>query len=202
MVSPYHHTAEGNGEAFEKLLAEHGPIVHRRIANEIPRRWRSILSADDVMQETYLDAFLDIDRFAPTGEGSFAAWLTALAKCNLVDTLRMLEADKRGKGRTRIEAVNREDSLVTLYELLSGTGTTPSRCAARNEAFTKLEWAIQQLPENYGRVVRMFHLEQRSMKEVARALQRSVGAVYAIKKRAFCYLRKLMGGSSGYFSAP
>ena len=91
----------GDREALEELLELHGPVIRRGLVGAIDVRWRSLLSVDDVMQQTYLDAFLGIHRFVPRGVESFGAWLETLAKCNLLDAVRMLTADKRGGKRVR-----------------------------------------------------------------------------------------------------
>ena len=192
--------ASGDGRALAELLEEHTSVVRQRLAGKIPRRWQSVLSLDDVMQETYTDAFLDIDRFTPEGDGSFTAWLMSLARCNLVDALRMLKAEKRGGNHQRVEPQTREDSCVALYEVLGATQTTPSRCAAREEARAALEHAIQQLPETYRRVVQMYDFEDRPVEEVGRALKRSAGAVYMVRARAHRRLQAIMGSVSKYIT--
>lgn len=192
--------ASGDEQALTRLLQEHGPIVRQRLAPRIPHRWQSVLSVDDVMQQTYTDAFLDMDRFTPTGEGSFTAWLTSLAECNLTDALRMLDAAKRGKDHQRIEPQAGHDSFLVLHELLGATRSTPSQHVARDEARTALERAIQQLPDTYRRVVEMYDLEARPVEEVARVLKRSPGAVYMVRARAHRRLRDLMGNTLKYFS--
>ena len=71
---------EGNREALSALLERHGPTVRAGLTTAIPQRWQAVLTVDDVMQQTYADAFLDIRRFVPHGTGSFVAWLTTIAK--------------------------------------------------------------------------------------------------------------------------
>ena len=194
--------SSGNTQALKELIEEHAPVVRRWLAGKIPDRWRSVLSVDDVMQQTYTDAFVDIGRFVPVGEDSFGAWLMSLAKCNLVDALRMLEAEKRGEGHRRLASPDGADSCMSLYELLVATSSTPSRHAARDEALAALEFALDQLPDTYRRVVQMYDLEDRPVEEVARVLQRSSGAVFMIRHRAHRRLRTIIGGSaSKYFSA-
>ncbi len=152
------------------------------------------------MQQTCADAFLDISRFIPQGEGSFARWLATLADRNLLDALRMLEADKRGGARRRIEPVAGDDSLVALYELVTATTTSPSRLAARNEAKAAIEKAVQQLPETYRHAVVMYDLQDRPIQEVAEALKRSPGAVFMLRARAHRRLAELMGTASDFLS--
>ena len=192
--------ARGDGDALTHLLKRHGPVVRMRLAGQIPRRWRPVLSVDDVMQQTYIDAFVDLDRFVPNGRGSFPAWLHSLAKCNLIDALRTLEAEKRGNNHRRIEPRTREDSFTALHEWIGETCSTPSRHAARDEACATLQWAVQQLPETYLQVVEMYDLQDRPINDVARKLNRSPGAVFMIRARAHRRLREIMGHASHYLT--
>jgi RNA polymerase sigma factor (sigma-70 family) len=194
--------ASDTRDILRQLLKRHAPDVRRRIGRKIPRRWRSVLSVDDVMQQTYTDTYLSMERSVPLEERSFSAWLWKVAQYNLFSALRMLEAEKRGEGHCRLRPEDAEDSYVALCELLDAGATTPSRHAARNEARTALENALQRLPEPYRRVVQLFDLEERPMQEVAQTLNRSLGAAYMIRARAHHCLRTIMGGPSQYFSTP
>ena len=190
----------GDRDALAKLLARHGPAIRQGLADRIPARWQSLLSVDDVVQQTYIDAFLDVERFVPRGEGAFAAWLSKIAERNLLDALRMLEADKRGKGREQVEPGGSDESFVALYEQLGCTHSTPSRHAARREARICLEKAIEHLPRIYHTVVRMYDLEDRPVEEVAATLDRNPGAVYMLRARAHRHLNETMGTASQYLS--
>jgi RNA polymerase sigma factor (sigma-70 family) len=152
------------------------------------------------MQQTYIDAFVDMNRFVPNGKGSFPAWLSSLAKCNLVDAVRMLEADKRGGNHRRIEPRSRDESFTALHDLLEPDRSTPSRHAARDEACAALQWALQQLPDAYRQIVDLYDLKGQSVQEVARKLKRSPGAVFMIRARAHRRLREIMGRASHYLT--
>ncbi|MEE9294185.1 MAG: sigma-70 family RNA polymerase sigma factor [Phycisphaerae bacterium] len=190
----------GDREALATLLESTGPTVRRAMAGQIPERWQSVLSEDDVMQQTYADAFQNIRHFTPLGDGAFRAWLSSLAECNLRDALRMLGADKRGGNRRRVEAIRSDGSYVELYNLLSDSGTSPSRHVGRDEARDEMEQAIENLPETYRRVVRLYDLDERPAKQIAESIGRSVGAVYMLRSRAHDLLRAAMGASSKFFT--
>ncbi len=207
----------GDGEALAALLERHGPAVRRAIGPGFPRRWRSVLGEDDVMQQTYVDAFHGIARYVPgpdaglagappsgaggAGEGGakFAAWLTTIARRNLVDAVRMLGAEKRGGSRLAVEPRS-DESYVRLYEQISAPGGTPSRHAARGEAVSALKQAIESLPPAYRQVVVLYDLEGRPAAEVGAALGRSPGAVYMLRARAQRLLAEAMGAASKYLS--
>lgn len=193
--------AEGDSEALTELLELYTPELSRRLQFEIPPRWQAVLTPEDVVQETYIDAFLDIGRFFPRGAGSFFAWLTTLARRNLIDAVRMLDAEKRGRSWQRLLPARRSgESYQTLAELLERSRSTPSRYAARKEAQRCLEQAIAQLPEHYRRVIELYDLEGQSMEAVAEQLGRSPGAVFMLRSRAHRFLRGAMGTASLYLS--
>ncbi len=193
--------AEGDRRALEQLLEHHGPLVRQRLHGRIPRRWQAVLSLDDVMQQTYTDAFVDIARFVPNGESSFIGWLMSLAKCNLLDALKMLQTERRGKRFRRVDLHTAEDSSLLLCEMIGVTRSTPSRRAARVEACGVLKEALQELPDSYRRVVQMYDLDNRPVEEVSETLHRSPGAVYMVRARAHRRLREILGHRSRYLSA-
>lgn len=192
----------GDVDALTTLLQQHGAALRKNIAGRIPQRWQALVSEDDVLQQTYADAYRCIGRFTYRGEGSLLAWLKSLAQRNLGDCLKMLNAQRRGGGRQRVETRNPEDSVDLLYNLVCSSQSTPSRGAARREAQAALQRAVRTLPADYRRVVELYDLEGRSAEEVAAALGRSPGAVYMLRARAHERLCETLGAASRYFSAP
>ncbi|HEX6813617.1 MAG TPA: RNA polymerase sigma factor [Planctomycetota bacterium] len=189
----------GDADALATLLERNGPGTRRQLQGSIPRRWQAVLSLDDVMQQTYADAFLDVRRFEPEREGTFGAWLSTLARRNLVDALRMLEAQKRGGKVRRVAGNAGEDSAVVLLALLSHSTSSPARAAARREAGQVLEQALQQLPEAQESVVRHYDLEGRRAEDVAAVMGRSTGAMFMLRARAHRRLREILGSTSRFF---
>lgn len=198
---PVEKATKGDRAALATLLEQEGPAVRRIVEAELPERFRSLLSSDDVMQQTYADAFLGIERFVPRGEGAFRAWLTRLAKRNLVDAIRMLSAAKRGGDRRRVDAHALEESYAALYEVVQRTLSTPSRKVAGREARSALDDALAKLPQHYAQVVQMYDLEGRPIEEVADCVGRRVGATYMLRSRAHDRLGELMGSASRFFTA-
>ncbi len=190
----------GDKEALTTLLERTGLAVRKALAGSIPTRWQALFAVDDVMQQTYTDAFLGIGQFEARGEQAFRAWLTTLAKRNLLDALKMLGAEKRGGKFKRLDPRTTNDSLVMLHDMLQAGSSTPSRRAARTEASAALESAIALLPEKHQQVVRMYDIQGRPVEDVATALQRSPGAVYMLRARAHDRLRGILGTASNYFS--
>lgn len=190
----------GAQEAVAELLERHGPPVRAGLRGAIPARWQSLLSEDDVMQQTYADAVLGLEGFEPRGDGAFRGWLAALARHNLLDAIKWLEADKRGgRDRRRLEQPD-EQSYAALWEHLAVTSATPSRSAARGEARGVLAAALEKLPPLYRRVIELYDLRGAPAEEVAAELNRSKGAVFMLRSRAHERLAGLLGPQSAFFT--
>jgi RNA polymerase sigma-70 factor (ECF subfamily) len=199
----------GDDRSLGTLLERYAPGVRAEIAGRIPARWSSVLSAEDVLQETFMDAFLDFARFTPAaadpsrplaGNG-LLAWLLNIARCNLVDAVRMLEADKRGGERRRLTQVaGEEGSLADLLDMLSGTVTAPSLRARRGEEAASLRRAVAGLSEPHRNVVESYDLRGLPAAEVAAAIGRSEGAVFMVRARAHRKLAEQLGVAAEYLS--
>ncbi len=193
----------GDDNALAALLAEFGPQVRARIAGTIPSRWQSVLDADDVLQTTYLEAFLRIRALVDQGPSAFAGWLTRVAENNLRDAIRELERLKRPQPTDRIQADRARDGADTVETLLDQLGcssTTPSRCAAHGELKELLESALRALPADYAQVIRLYDLEGGPAADVATAMSRSPGAVFMLRARAHDRLRELLVPGSRFLS--
>lgn len=189
--------ASGHGE-LEALLRRNASAVARRIT--IPRRWRSVLSRRDVMQEAYVDAWRTFEQYAHRDDRSFRSWLATLARNNLLDAIDMLEAQKRGAGRRAPDPPAGSDSMLALYELVGATTSTPSRLAARREWAIVAERAIRRLPAEHARAIRLHELEGVPVRDVAEALHRSEGATCMLLLRARRKLREMLGAASRFLS--
>lgn len=189
----------GDQEALSCLLQRHAPDVRLQLSSQMPNRWRSLLSIDDVLQQTYADAFVAIGSLRATDAAGFKGWLAQLSKRNLIDAIRMLEAAKRGGDRRKVEAWSRDESYVALHEMLGAVSDPPSREARQREAIVALEDALGRLPDVHQRVVRMYDLDGCPIEDVANAIGRTVGATYMLRARALKMLSSLIGGKSKFF---
>lgn len=191
---------DGDAAALGELLEKHAPTLRERFARAIPRRFQSVLSIEDVLQQTFTDAFLGIDRFRGDTSETWIAWLTAMANRNVIDAMRMLKAAKRGGDRYKIDpAQGGADSYMLLYDSLSAS-STPSRVVSHDEAQAALEKALTRLPGAYREVVQRYDLNGEPAAEVAKAMNRSVGAMYMLRARAHDRLADEMGPAVGFFT--
>jgi RNA polymerase sigma factor (sigma-70 family) len=165
----------GDRDALTTLLERFGAEVAQRVAGQIDG-----LDACDAR--------------------SFCAWLTRVAENNLHDAIRGLQAEKRPHPAKNIQPSPDHDSYVGLFELAGGTGTTPSRAAARGEIRQLIEAAVRKLPDDYAEVVRLCDLQGHSVADVAERMGRSRGAVHMLRARALGRLQAILGSESKFFS--
>jgi RNA polymerase sigma-70 factor, ECF subfamily len=183
----------GDTDALSMLLAAHGPAIEARLT--FARRWRGALEASDVMQVTYLEAFLEIRKFDSSRADAFPAWLARLAQNNLRDALRGLGRQKRPPAERRLSGngSDSDDSRDHLLETLATTSWTASRALRREEAHSLLDAAIRSLPEDYGAVIRAYDLQAMSIEAVASTMGRSPGAIHMLRARAHQRLAEILG---------
>ena len=188
----------GDEQALVSLLERYGPIVRNTLHGRIDKQWQSVLSDDDVLQESYAEAFLSITRFEPKGTGSFVRWLATIAKNNLLDAVKGLQSAKRGAGKIQAVSQSADNSHWQLLESLGASTTSPSQRAARNQAKELLNNAVEQLPETYKQVVMLYDLEEHSAEQVGELLNCSAGAVYMRRSRAHAMLKELLEPASRF----
>ncbi len=188
----------GDTDAMSRLLDHYGPAVERSLS--ISREWRSVLESADIMQVTYLEAFLQITQYDPERSEPFRAWLQRIAENNFRDAIRGLQRQKRPQPTNRITPRG-SDPTSELLALLGVVSTTPSRNAARDERATRLDAALDTLPEDYGQAIRLYDLEARPIEEVVREMGRSAGAVHMLRARAHDRLHDMLGSESKWVSS-
>lgn len=181
----------GDTDALTELLMAFAPAVERSLNVGSP--WRSMLEPADVMQVTYLEAYLQIGSCAAETLVSFEAWLRRIAQNNLQDAIRGLQRMKRPQPSQRIVSGPGGDSVAGIMELFGVTTTTPSRCMAREELLQQLSLAIESLPTDYAQALKLYDFEGRPIAEVAARMNRSAGAVHMLRARALDRLRELLG---------
>lgn len=189
----------GDGKALTALLRRHGPVVRGRL--RINPVWQAKIDPDDIMQVTYLEAFLRIRQLRTPTTETFVAWLTRIAQNNLQDTIRELERQRRPSPQRQITPNPNGESGTSLLSTLTCETGTPSSSAARHESQEALRAALDRLPRSYAQVLQMYDLEERSVDEVAATLGRSPAAVHLLRARAMDRLCELLGSESRFFGS-
>ncbi len=181
---------EGDADELEQLIREATADLRRGLS--IQPLWSRSLDVDDVLQVTYLEAFLRIRTLEQRTVTGFRTWLRRIAENNLRDAVRALGRDKRPDPRQRVTRGPEGESARTLFAAMVGECATAGGQASRAEEIERLRAAISQLPPAYRTVIEEVDLAERSVAEVARDLERSEGATHMLRSRARDRLRELL----------
>jgi RNA polymerase sigma-70 factor, ECF subfamily len=163
----------GDSALFELLMRRHNERLYRA-ARAITRDDRE---AEDVMQQAYVNAFVNLRQFK--GEARFATWLTRIT---------VNEALARVKQRGKYEAFD-DQSNVEAFVFPTST-PDPERQAFTGELRELLEWAIDTLPDGAREVFVLRDVEGLSTAETAAVLEVSEDVVKTRLSRARAALRR------------
>ncbi len=186
----------GSEDALAELLARHADDLRRWVDARIGAPYRAAFDADDVLQVTFVECFLRIRQFDPQSSGSFFAWLRRIAERNLLDAMRVLDRAKRPDRRRFLTDKVSEDTYLMLLANLESDGTTPSTAYARAEARRRIDEALEQIPPDYARVVRMYDLMGHPADDLAECMRCSRGTVYMLRARAHERLAELLAAEA------
>ncbi len=193
----------GDREALARaLMAESAPLS-RRVAERLKLNPFVDFSADDVMQEVFVDVFRGIQTFDPQHPAGWVGWLNKVVDNRVATMLRERSRKKRGGDfrRQNNQPQDMVSSAVDLIALLADeAGGTPSTDVARDEMVHALQVGIATLPEDQREAVLQHYLRQRTLGSTADAMNKTDGAVRGLLHRAKKSLRDVLGSSTTWFA--
>jgi RNA polymerase sigma-70 factor (ECF subfamily) len=163
----------GETELFEVIVRRHSRKLYRVAISVV----RNDSDAEDVVQDTFCSAYQHLAQFA--GRASFTTWLARIA------LFRAL-ADMKSRRRE----VPLEDDQGQPLPALTYLGPSPEQTVHSNEAVQVLHSAIQELPDNYRRVLLMRDIDEIDTATTARKLRITETNVKVRLHRARTMLRR------------
>jgi RNA polymerase sigma-70 factor (ECF subfamily) len=139
--------------------------------------------ASDLVQQTFLEAHRDFERFTGGSEQELLAWLRQLLRNNLANFTR----DYRQTDKRRIDrevALDTPDSSGAPAGQVAADTTSPSGHAMAEETADLVRRAMERLPDDYRRVLHLRYEEGRSFDEIGTLLDRSANAARKLWARA------------------
>lgn len=172
-------TQAGKVEAFAELMKRHDRKI-LRLARHITGNEED---AEDVLQESFLNAFSHIGKFA--GNSKFYTWLVRITVNQALMKLRKRKSDKHVSLDEPV-AGDTED----LVREIAVWDETPERTYSQEEMRRILDEAIESLEPIYRTVFVLRDVEELSTEETAQTLEISVPAVKSRLLRARLQLRE------------
>jgi len=167
--------AQQNRKRFADVYDEYFEIVYAYIARRVRRRGE----VEDVTAEVFRKALENLPRFKWTG-APFASWLLRIASNVIAD---------RAKRAAR-------EANVDSDEAAGSTKASLQMDLESAERATHIFRLVNELPDNQQRVITMRFAEEKSVREIARVLACSEGAIKQLQFRALENLRKRVHSSA------
>ena len=167
---------KGDTGAFEELVARHRDKIYARAISMM----RNEDEAVDLSQEAWVKGWQRLEQFQ--GDSSFATWITRIVINLCLDELR-----KQKRRRTEsIEEMDEESGGVERQ--MPVVTTNPTERLERGELRQRIDKALEQMSHEHRTVVVLHEFEEMEYKEIAKAMQCSIGTVMS---RLFYARRKL-----------
>ena len=139
---------EGDRKAQYKIYK----LYYKAMYNTSLRIVNDTSEAEDIMQESFLDAFRRLDSYS--GEGSFGSWLKRIVINNSLDAIRKNK-----------ESVSIEEGSLDFPEIVD-----ENREEELHYKVAEVKEAITKLPEEYRVVLSLFLLEGYDHEEISEIL--------------------------------
>lgn len=165
-------------------------ILARQI--RLDPRWHRRFDASDLVQESVLKAYQNLEQFHGRSEAELVGWLQEIFRHTMADAMRRACAGKRDLAREQNLRLWLEQSSLGLEALGAGAEPSPSLALDREELRLRVAAALAQLPTDQGDVVILRDLLGTPVAEIAQRLGRSERAVAGLLLRGRRKLRGLL----------
>jgi RNA polymerase sigma-70 factor (ECF subfamily) len=172
---------DGSANAFAELRARHSSKI-LRMTYRITRNWED---AEDALQDSFLKAFLHLNKFE--GRSSFSSWVTRIA----INMSLMIMRKKRANRELSIDVSDNHCESYDRWEPLD-LREDPERRYARHERAELLRGAIRRLPPALRTAVELQQAQEYSVQELADSLGISLAATKSRLMRARLSMRTLL----------
>jgi RNA polymerase sigma-70 factor (ECF subfamily) len=192
----------GQGEALGELFELHRERLWRMIQMRLDRRLLRRVSADDVLQEAFIDMAGRIGEYLEAPTVAFYVWLRFL-------TVQRMQMMQRAHLGAQMRSVSQEVALpesgaaLASSESLAGQLvshlTSPSQGAMRHELQDRLRAALDGMDPLDREVLALRHFEELGNNEVAAILGISKDAASKRHVRALVRLKQILTDSAEIF---
>lgn len=189
---------DGDKSALALLLVEQHDALETYIRARLPI-WPCGFSVEDVLQASYVDATRGVCQLRTDSIEAFSVWLRRVAEHRLLDMIRRAKSLKRDVGRVeQLDAAIRS-SAIDLIAALSADDVRPDAVAHLNEAVGRLLDMVDELPDDYRFAIQSHLLQEMSLDETAKEMNKTPEVVRHLVYRAKRMLRTKMGNTSIWY---
>jgi RNA polymerase sigma-70 factor (ECF subfamily) len=164
----------GDTHAFGLLYDHYQPAIYRFVVVKVGRRE----DAEDITHQVFVSAWQNMKQYRHRGH-PFSSWLYRIARNQVIDHYR-----------ARKDIVSLE--VIEIDQLGISFSSSQSDLSLKLD-LEKVMSAIRNLKQEYQDVVILRFIEELSLKETARAMKKTEGAVKLMQHRAIGELKKMLG---------
>lgn len=180
---------EGDQRAFAEIAKRHKHGIERMIRPLV--RSAPTDELEDLVQEALTKAFLHIHSYSE--EYAFSTWLYRIATNHAIDYLRRRKLNAFSISAPPTQSTHKSDDEPREYEI-ADTSWVPEELMVSDERTRLIEEAIEKLPDNYRKVIRLRHSDDLEYEEIAKVLKIPMGTVKVHLHRARALLARMLEG--------
>ena len=171
----------GDNSALGVLLRRHKNKIYQKIYLII----RDKVTADDLLQDTFIRIMNSVRSVNYNEEGKFLPWALTVAKNLCFDHKRKMKCPKHYR--------------FSLPENLSRYSTTIKCRISEEQLQQQIESMLNKLTEVQKTVIKYRHFEEMSYKEISLAMGTSINTATGRMRYALINLNRLIGENRGTF---
>lgn len=175
----------GDRDAFAQLV----DLYKDKIYHLAYRMMGNAQESEDVVQETFIRVFTNLERYDETQK--FSTWIYRIATNLCIDRLR------RRRSVYSLDADMQDGDGNDWYSLMPGNEPTPENQLIVSETQGQIRESIDSLPEKYKSIVVLRYLHDLSLQEISEIVKMPVTTIKTRLHRGREFLRKKLEQSFG-----
>jgi RNA polymerase sigma-70 factor, ECF subfamily len=180
-------------EALQAILHAHSNRLLAYLTRQMSSRLRRFVEPQDVLQDTFFEAFRRSHEFQLQGADSVFRWLVTIARHRMLAIVRMQRSLKRGGQAAEKDGFA---SVVGFLEELAVYHRTPSQSAMSHELVSVIQQAINALEPQYCRAIQLRYIEGLTVQEAADRMGRTGGSILMLCNRGLAALKVQLQAAS------
>ncbi|MCZ8523402.1 MULTISPECIES: RNA polymerase sigma factor SigW [Paenibacillus] len=168
----------GDRAAFAELVE----LYKDKIYHLAYRMLRSSHEAEEIVQETFLRVYMNLDRYDETQK--FSTWIYRIGTNLCIDRLR------KRKVNYSLDAEMGDGEGSDWYSTLASQDPSPDSQVLLSETQMQIRESIETLPEKYKAIVILRYLQDLSLQEISDVLSMPVTTIKTRLHRGREFLRK------------
>ncbi len=154
---------EGDNRAFDTLFRRHNEAISALLFKRVGNNPDMV---DDLMQEAFMKAYINIGRYNPAY--NFGAWICTIAKNTFIDFDRSRRTSAINPNNLPLDGKSGSPQALA---------PSPEESIINAQRRAQIEQYIKLLPDDYRRLFTLRFIDEYSYEEIAEVLEMKLGTV-------------------------